>query len=170
MPITKKPLAALAPLLLAALVTGILASATASARPAVAGVEHLSIRNAKPEQIFFTFTKKRDRFRKPDANSVFNAAIHFGSKKLPMPWSFQLSKAVKAIAFGDMACKASATGHPGYHDNHPKIPVDSTWHSNVPENHFNIKYVLSGSCTFKVNVNGEIGHAVLSFKFHYVIR
>jgi hypothetical protein len=69
MPMSKKSLAALALLSLAVLTTSIPEPAQAASRPTVADGKHLSFRNGNPEQIYYTFTKKKDRFRKPDANS-----------------------------------------------------------------------------------------------------
>jgi hypothetical protein len=61
---SKKSLAALALLSLAVLTTSIPEPAQAASRPTVADGKHLSFRNGNPEQIYYTFTKKKDRFRR----------------------------------------------------------------------------------------------------------
>ena len=84
---------------------------------------------------------------------------------LPVAWSFRLSPALKAIAAGPMVCDAGSM-ELQYHDHHV-VPSDYTWHSTVGGHFFNVPYTLYGSCTFPVNVGGQPGKAVVSFRFVY---
>lgn len=85
-----------------------------------------------------------------------------------MAWSFRIAPAVQAIATSPMNCEA---GHLqlSYHDKHIGVPVSYFWHSTVRGHSYNRSYTLWGSCTFKVNVNGKPGSAVLNFRFNYSI-
>lgn len=120
-------------------------------------------------QIYYNFTPAHPRFHKTDHNGKFSAQVTYKSKGLPMAWSFRLAEALQDIATGEMNCKASLEGTKRYHDHHV-IPVNSLWHSTVPGNKYDVKYVLQGTCTFPVEVGGQPGTATVSFKFHFVIK
>ncbi|MFG1999737.1 hypothetical protein ACGFNU_11380 [Spirillospora sp. NPDC048911] len=129
------------------------------------------------------FTPKKQSYSTPKAKQkagILHAQVKLTGKYpkyYPMPWSFKITNTkLKAIARSKMDCKA--TGLNGkYHDSHAgkrAIPVGYTWHSTVGNSKMPHKkkkvYVLSGTCTFKVEVAGRPGKATVGFSFKYAIN
>jgi hypothetical protein len=139
----------------AVVLSGAVTLLLAAAPPASAAHQHV-------------FTQSSEYFEATDSNGRFTAQANMHSGwVVTMPWSFQISPAVQAIAVSPMNCTAGHNQLP-YSDNHPNIPVSYHWHSSVPGNKVdNTNYDLWGNCTFRVNVGGRPGSANLKFQFHY---
>ncbi|MFF0522572.1 hypothetical protein ACFYTC_28015 [Actinomadura nitritigenes] len=121
---------------------------------------------------YFVFTKRHQSFAHRDRIGAFHAQVKLTgrySRQYPMAWSFQITNGrLKAIARGNAVC--TATGLNGrYHDRHV-VPVGYVWHSTVRPHRVRKVYVLSGTCTFPVQVGGRPGRAFVGFAFHYAIN
>ncbi|WP_224274642.1 hypothetical protein [Streptomyces sp. LS1784] len=116
-----------------------------------------------------TFKMSAPSYNRTDTNGTFNGQVNMAGhvgRNAPMAWSFTTSPSIRAIAAGNMTCKAGHMQLP-YSDSHPNVGVDYFWHSTVPDNRHNVNYKLWGNCTFRVKVSGRAGTANLGFRFNY---
>lgn len=69
-------------------------------------------------QLYYHFMSKHPHFSKTDSNGKLSVQVSYGSKGLPVAWSFRLSKGLQAIAVSKMDCTAKLQGTKRYHDHH----------------------------------------------------
>ncbi|MCW2919351.1 MAG: hypothetical protein JWN52_7419 [Actinomycetia bacterium] len=139
-----------------------------------AGAEASVAKPAKAVLKPFVFDRKHESHVYKGNGIIFTAQINLTrgpfAPGFPMPWSYRIGPALRAIATGPMACVA--TGHDGYHDSHskPPIPVNYYWHSTVRKHVKHKVYDLYLTCKFPVNVGGNPGIATSKHHFKYKIN
>ena len=111
------------------------------------------------------FTRLDRYYDLTDRNGTFTAQVSWEAAGLPVAWSFRMTPALRAIATGPMVCDAGSM-QSAYHDHHI-VTSDYNCNCTVGSHFFNTPYTLYGSCTFPVDVGGNPGKAVVSFRFAY---
>lgn len=120
----------------------------------------------------YSFTQDQPFFSAADSNGSFYAQVTYSSSPLPVAFGFTLSQYLQSIAASDVTPAVyefkGSTSTGCYYGGKP-YPIDYQFHWSCPQHDLNYQYHIAGSFTFRVDVGGRMGTAVVNIQFTYVI-